>query len=219
MIYLSFVYAMKTDSTMFLKKLRHSARLDELKTGRFYRDVAIEFVATFLLVFVVGTLSAPFGGKHPDAVHISLAAGLGVAVIVWGAISTSGSHINPSITIAVTLAGHVSIVRGVGYVIAQCLGSYMSILVTKSLTPKDLIGPRYGVATLNPALTPLQGCGMEIILTFFLAFTIYSYVDDERPDLKPCGPLVIGFSVTLAHLIGVSFVTRPRVVRGASHLG
>ena len=196
-----------------VNKLAHAARLDELKTGIFYRDLAIEFFATFLLLCIVGGLAAPFDGKHASLMQASVCAGLGVAIIVWGAVSTSGSHINPAISIAVMLAGHVSIVRGLGYSVAQCAGAYMGILFMQSMTPKDLIGPHYGVTRLNPELSPLQGCLMETLLTFFLAFTIFSYVDKERPEMKSGGPLIIGLSVTMTHLFGVSYRNNITVCR------
>ena len=186
-----------------MDKLARAVRLDELKSGVFYRDVAVEFFATFLLLFIVGGLSAQFGDK-PSIVQIGLAAGLGVGLIVWGSASTSGGHINPAISLAVCLAGHITVLRGVAYSVAQCAGAYVAILLTRSLTPADEIGEFYGVTRLNPALTPLQGVVMEVVLTFFLAFTIYAYVDKQRPELSPCGPLMIGLAVTMTHMFGVS---------------
>ena len=190
-------------TTRMMDKLARAVRLDELKSAAFYRDVAVEFFATFLLLFIVGGLSAQFGDK-PSIVQIGLAAGLGVGLIVWGSVSTSGGHINPAISLAVCLAGHITVLRGVAYTVAQCAGAYVAILLTRSLTPADEIGEFYGVTRLNPALTPLQGVVMEVVLTFFLAFTIYAYVDKERPELKPCGPLMIGLAVTMTHMFGVS---------------
>lgn len=187
-----------------MDKLARAFNLDELKSGRFYRDCAVELFATFLLLFIVGGLNAPFDGKHPSIVQVGLAAGLGVGLIVWGAASTSGGHINPAISIAVCLAGHITVARGIGYSVSQCAGAYLAILLTQSLTPVELIGEYYGVTRLNPALSPLQGVVMEMVMTYFLAFTIYAYVDKERPDLKPCGPLLIGLSVTMTHMFGVS---------------
>ena len=183
----------------------------EFKRGRFYRDLLSEVIGTMILVFVSCALSAHWEGKHPSIVQISLAAGICIATIVWCLANASGSHINPAISIAFAIAGHITPVRALCYSISQCLGALLAVVFAKALTPASLIGPYFAVNRLNPLLTPGQGVGMEAVCTFLLTFTVFATVDQSRHDLHGSGPLAIGFSVLLTHLFGVSTDCRTRV--------
>ena len=178
----------------------------EFKKGFFYRDLVSELVGTMILVFVSCALSAHWEGKHPSIVQISLAAGICIATIVWCLANASGSHINPAISIAFAVAGHITPVRALCYSISQCLGALLAVVFAKALTPVSLVGPYFAVNRLNPLLTPGQGVGMEAVCTFLLTFTVFATIDQSRHDLHGSGPLAIGFSVLLTHLFGVSTV-------------
>ena len=45
---------------------------------------------------------------------------------------------------------------------------------------------------------------MEVMITFILVFTVFATTDSTRNDLNGSGPLAIGLSVTMAHLVAVS---------------
>lgn len=51
-----------------------------------------------------------------------------------------------------------------------------------------------------------QGFGVEVMITFVLVFTVLSSVDSDRTDLNGSAPLTIGLSVTVGHLIGVTYL-------------
>ena len=178
--------------------------INELKKRRFYRDLLSEVVGTMILVFVSCALSAHWEGKHPSIVQISLAAGICIATIVWCLANASGSHINPAISIAFAVAGHITPFRALCYSISQCLGAVIAVLFAKALTPASLVGPYFAVNRLNPLMTTGQGVGMEAVCTFLLTFTVFATVDQSRHDLQGSGPLAIGLSVVLTHLFGVS---------------
>ena len=180
--------------------------ITEFGKGRFYRDLLSELLGTMLLVFVSCALSAHWDGHHYSVTLIALAAGICIATIVQCLANASGSHINPVISIAFAIAGHITPVRAFCYGVSQCVGATLATIFCRALTPPSLIGPYYAVNRLNPLLTPAQGVGMEAVCTFFLTFTVFATVDKSRTDLEGSGPLAIGLSVLLSHTFGVSIV-------------
>ena len=176
----------------------------ELAQRRFYRDLLSEFIGTMILMFVICALGAQWDGEHPSVVQISLTAGFVVATIVWCLVNVSGSHVNPAISVAFAVGGHISPVRTVCYCASQCLGSVVAVVFAKALTPESLIGPYYAVNRLNPLVTTGQGVWMEAVCTFLLTITVFATIDQTRNDVTSSGPLAIGISVALTHLFGVS---------------
>ncbi len=60
-----------------------------------------------------------------------------------------------------------------------------------------------GLTLLNKELTPAQGVGIEIVITFVLMLTVFACIDSQRKDLHGSFPLTIGFAVTIGCLFGV----------------
>ena len=70
------------------------------------------------------------------------------------------------------------------------------------LTP-DAFHSNLAVTNIHSTLTSGQGLGVEIILTFVLVFVIFGTTDSNRPSFGSPS-LLIGLTVTLCHLAGVS---------------
>ena len=73
----------------------------------------------------------------------------------------------------------------------------------KGMTPAKLHGTLLP-NMLNPDVSPGPGLVMEVMITFVLVFTVFATCDTKRTDLKGSGPLAIGLSVTMCHLVAVS---------------
>ena len=94
-----------------------------------------------------------------------------------------------------------------------CVSSYVwfSIVMTASvcvcvcvgLTPPNS-NETFGLTTVWKELTPGQGCGVEILITFILVFCVFASVDGRRADLNGSTPLSIGLAVAVCHLFAVS---------------
>lgn len=67
-----------------------------------------------------------------------------------------------------------------------------------------------GATRVNDGMTAGQGVGVEIILTFVLVIVIFGTTDPNRPSFGSPS-LLIGLTVTLLHLIGVSRHSRPSI--------
>src|SRR5579862_9610006 len=84
-----------------------------------------ELIGTFALTFIgvgsiiVGTLP----GASLNLLQIAIAFGLAVATIVSATGHISGGHINPAVTCSIMATKRMSPALGIGYIIAQLVGS------------------------------------------------------------------------------------------------
>ncbi|KAI3828894.1 hypothetical protein L1987_03005 [Smallanthus sonchifolius] len=152
---------------------------DSLSAGSLKSYLA-EFIATLFFVFAgVGSVIA-YGKLTSDAaldptglVAIAIAHALALFVGVSMAANISGGHLNPAVTFGLAISGNITVITGLFYWIAQCLGSIVA----------------YG-------MNGLQGVVMEIIITFALVYTVYATaVDPKKGSLGTIAPIAIGFIV------------------------
>jgi glycerol uptake facilitator-like aquaporin len=61
-----------------------------------------------------------------------------------------------------------------------------------------------GLTLLNKDLTPAQGVGIEMLVTFMLMLTVFACLDTKRKDLNGSFPLTIGLAVTIGCFFAVS---------------
>jgi glycerol uptake facilitator protein len=89
-----------------------------------------EFVGTALLVLlgngvVANVVLAKTKGNGGGWIVITLGWGMAVFVAVWCFDEISGAHINPAVTVGLTLAGEFDSTLAAGYVAAQMLGAIL----------------------------------------------------------------------------------------------
>lgn len=71
------------------------------------------------------------------------------------------------------------------------------------LIPANMTKSELGATMVDKGMTAGQGVGVEIILTFVLVIVIFGTTDPNRPSFGSPS-LLIGLTVTLLHLVGVS---------------
>lgn len=110
-------------------------------------------------------------------------------------------------TCGLLVAGKISAVRAIFYIIAQCAGAASGVASLQALVsgmPGD--GPKgLGHTVINENLSNLQGLGFEFFLGFILVLCVFGVCDENKPDSRFIAPLAIGLTVTLGHLGVVSF--------------
>lgn len=169
------------------------------KKQRIWNALIAEFVGIFFLNF--------FGCAtcfQDSNTMISFAFGLAVFMAVMAIGHVSGGHINPAVTVGMLVAGKVSLVRAILYIIVQCCGAIAGTAALKSVTP-EAFHKTLGHTDLQNGVIPAQGLGIEFFLGFVLVFTVFGVCDENKPDSKFLAPLAIGLTVTLGHLGAVSF--------------
>lgn len=130
----------------------------EVRTLEFWRSIIAECLATFFYVLLVcsATTSA---SEHRLQTDSALAAGFGMAAVGGAFAGVSGAHANPAVTVACLLARHLSPLRAVLYVCAQCgggvAGAALVLGVYSRISDPAVLQPSGGTFAMEFALTTL----------------------------------------------------------------
>ncbi|OAY82190.1 Aquaporin TIP2-2 [Ananas comosus] len=171
---------------------------DSLSVGSFKAYLA-EFIATLLFVFAgvgsaiaYGKLTAGAALDPAGLVAVAVAHALALFVGVSIAANISGGHLNPAVTFGLAVGGHITILSGIFYWVAQLLGASVACLLLKFVTC-GLAVPTHSVAA---GMSELAGVVMEIVITFALVYTVYATAaDPKKGSLGTIAPIAIGFIV------------------------
>ena len=175
-----------------------------------FRKLSAEFIGTFWLVFA-GCGSAVLAAGFPEVgigfVGVSLAFGLSVVTMAYAVGSISGGHFNPAVTLGLVLAGRADVRELVPYWIAQVVGGVVGAGILYVIA-SGVAGYVPGGFASNgyDALSP-GGYGMlsalliEVVLTAMFLIVILGATSRNAP--AGFGPLAIGLSLTLIHLISI----------------
>ncbi len=168
-----------------------------------------EFIGTFTLVFLgcgtamlVGCDAAAGGGY----ILTALAFGLTIVGMAYCVGNISGCHINPAVSLGVLLSGGMTVKDFIGYVISQCLGATAGSALLLGIFSlggvKDMTGGlgTNGLAGVNGSA--VAGLLVELVLTFIFVLTILG-VTDEKAGHGSFAGVVIGFTLTLVHILGI----------------
>ncbi len=168
-----------------------------------------ELIGTFVLVFGGCGAAVLAGGKIGFA-GVALAFGFSLLSMVYAIGSISGCHINPAVTVGLLLARKFEARSVPGYIIAQVAGGIIAASVL-------FIVARGTAAGYDPATAGFAANGYgahspggynltaafvtEIVLTFFLVFTVLGSTDIKAP--VGFAGIPIGIVLTLIHLVGI----------------
>jgi aquaporin Z len=161
------------------------------------RKYIAESVGTMLLTLVACGIAVTSG---VNLIATSLAFGLVIVAAAYSIGNVSGCHINPAVSIALTVAGKMEVKECVRYIIAQIIGAFVgSLLLALILNDFAALGANdlVGNTTIMNALL------IEVILTFIFTTTILG-VTDKKENGHVTG-IVIGLTLTLVHLFGLPF--------------
>ncbi len=161
------------------------------------RKYIAEGVGTMLLTLIACGVAVTSG---VNLVATSLAFGLVIVAAAYSIGNVSGCHINPAVSIALTVAGKMDVKECIRYIIAQIIGAFVgSLLLAFSLNSFSALGANglVGETTIWIALV------VEVILTFIFTTTILG-VTDKKENGHVTG-IVIGLTLVLVHLFGLPF--------------
>ncbi|MGQ4647582.1 aquaporin Z [Lyngbya aestuarii] len=174
------------------------------KKGRIF---VAEMIGTFVLVFG-GCGSAVLAGEKIGYLGVSFAFGLSLLIMVYAIGGVSGCHINPAVTVGLVFAKKLDKSLLPYYIIAQIVGGIIGggiLYLIASGTPGFDISAGFatnGYGSHSPGSYNLVACAIaEIVLTFFLLFTI---MGTTHPKFPPgFAGISIGLSLVLIHLVGI----------------
>ncbi|NWI01853.1 AQP2 protein, partial [Tichodroma muraria] len=159
----------------------------ELRSGRFWRGVLAELVATLIFVGVVLGASAAPGPLAP-----ALAGGL----VAGGLVCTlGGPQANPALTLALLCTRKLSALRGAAGVLAQCTGATLASAAARAALLDDtgLVTKVSAVGTAGTALA------WETFATFQLVLAAFAAAEHTAPQAG----LALGSAVAAGALAAV----------------
>lgn len=166
--------------------------VDPDHTGAF-RKYVVEFTGTFFLMMAI--IMAVSGGLGQFA---PIAIGTMLMVMVFAGGHISGAHYNPAVSVAVYLRGKLKVGDVLPYIVAQCLGSTLAVMLSGFLL-EALAIPKPSTRELDivPSLI------VEILGTIALVYVILNVATASRTTGNSFYGLAIGFAVvSLAYLFG-----------------
>jgi len=164
-----------------------------------WQRAAAEGLAAFALVFAgCGAIVAEerYDGAL-GTVGISLVFGLIIMVMIYATGHLSGAHINPAVTIALTLTRHFAVRDAAAYVAAQLAGAAVGAFLLLAVWPEQ---PAVLGATI-PSVAAGSALVYELVMTAVLMFVIIAVATDTRA-VGAAAAIAIGGTVALDALFG-----------------
>ena len=168
------------------------------------KKLIADWIGTFVLVFAACGVAALTGG---DLVATAMTFGLVIVAMAYSVGRVSGCHVNPAVSLGCALSGRMSWGEFLYYVCAQIVGGFLGGLAIFGIVKMADI-PRAGNAcngVIGGDLTAGAVIGTlltEIILTCIFVYVILNVTDEKAGTSKKAG-VVIGFTLTLVHLLGI----------------
>jgi glycerol uptake facilitator protein len=174
--------------------------------GDLGRRLAAEALGTALLVlFGAGSVVAALrvGGGRLDYAGlgmVALAFAIVIAVAIYAFGTTSGAHINPAVTIALSVRGRFPASEVGPYIVAQVLGAVLGALLVVATFGSGAADLRTGGTAVADGVSYLRAIVAEAVGTFLLVTAIFALAVDKRAPSGWAG-LVIGLAVACAILL------------------
>src|SRR5512134_1253427 len=170
-----------------------------------------EFIGTFWLVLGgcgSAVLSAAFPNVGIGLLGVALAFGLTVLTMAYAIGHVSGCHLNPAVTVGLTVGRRFPAGDVVPYVAAQVLGAIAGAgvlyLIASGKEGFSLAGGfaanGYGVHSPG-GYSLFAALVAAVVLTFFFLMIILGSTDARAP--AGFAPIAIGLCLTLIHLISI----------------
>ena len=170
-----------------------------------------EFIGTFWLVLGgcgSAVLSAAFPGVGIGLLGVSFAFGLTVLTMAYAIGHISGCHLNPAVSVGLTVAGRFKAGDLLPYIAAQVAGGIAAAFTLYAIVSGEpgfsLSGglASNGFGAHSPGGYSMQaGLLTEVVMTAMFLFIILGATDKRAP--AGFAPIAIGLGLTLIHLISI----------------
>lgn len=175
------------------------------------KKAAAEVLGTFWLVFT-GCGSAVLAAGFPQTgigfLGVAFAFGLSLLTIAYAIGGISGCHLNPAVSVGLWVAKRLPAAELPLYVVSQLVGAVLASAVLYFIAsgkPGFTTGSGFaanGYGDHSPGGYALGACFLtEVVMTFMFLIIILGATDKRAP--KGMGPLAMGLSLTLIHLVSI----------------
>jgi len=161
-----------------------------------------EFVGTLALV-LFGCGAAVLGGDHVGQLGIALAFGFAIVAMAYGIGPISGCHVNPAVSLAVFVAGRMSVTEMLTYWAAQFLGAVAGaalLMLIAGGTAHGLGANGWGPGYLG-GYSMTSALAFEIVMTALFTTVILGSTG-EGANTAFAG-LAIGITLAVIHIVGI----------------
>lgn len=158
---------------------------------------------------LAANFAGPVHGLGIGFVGVSLAFGLTVLTMAYAIGHISGCHLNPAVSVGLTVAGRFPARDLVPYIVAQVIGAiigaFVLSLIASGNASFDLVASGFasnGYGDRSPGHYTLAAAFIcEVVMTAFFLFVILGATDKRAP--AGFAPIAIGLCLTLIHLISI----------------
>ena len=172
-----------------------------------------ECLGTLVLVFIACGVGALFGGAN--LVATALAFGLSVIAMAYAIGKISGCHINPAVSVAMLINKRITLKEFIVYIVFQFIGAILGAALlyavfkqftfrgSEIINVTGLGTNSFGIQEDGSGITLLGALILETVLTFIFCYTVLGVTSEEKNS--SVAGLVIGFTLTVVHLLGITF--------------
>ncbi|MGV9800940.1 MIP/aquaporin family protein [Mycobacterium sp. NPDC003449] len=175
-------------------------------------ELSAEFLGTAILIlFGCGVVAQVVAGGFPDSVsggdHNSIAWGwgFGVAMAVFVAGRLSGAHLNPAVTVALTVFKGFERRKVIPFIGAQFAGAFVGALIVRFVYADQIVAADPGLTRATQGIfstSPGTGVSIgtafadQVVGTAILVIVIFAVTNAvNNPPLANMAPLIIGLLV------------------------
>jgi glycerol uptake facilitator protein len=170
------------------------------------RRLVAELLGTAMLVlFGAGSVVAALrmGSGRIDYAGLGMVAiafAVVIAVVIFAFGTTSGAHINPAVTLALTARGRFPAAEAGPYILAQVVGAVVGALLIVAAVGDQAVDLGLGGTALAPGISGGRGIVAEALGTYLLVTAVFALAVDRRAPAGWAG-LGIGLAVACAILL------------------
>ena len=171
------------------------------------RATTAEAAGTFVLVLaitsaaVAATLARPVAGAPYGSLAVPVAGGLGLAIAVASTGHISGAHLNPAVTLGLTVNRQFPWAYAPGYVLAQFAGATAVAAVTWGLYRNQARSiARLGATVPAAGVSAGRVLAAEAVVTFVLVLVVVAVATDTRVP-RGIAAMAIGAALAVAIVI------------------
>lgn len=163
----------------------------------------MEFVGTFLIVFVSCWSFGLYRRKSLGILDMALLQGMLVGSVTWAGVAFSGAHFNPVVSLAKACLQHISLTNALVYIVIQAVASFMGALLALLTSTIDVQNPKdvtIGYPEPEAGYTLFQCFFLEFFASFLLLL-VYSGTVLERSAPSNVFGFAVGGVYALAFLM------------------
>lgn len=175
------------------------------------KKLVAEAIGTFWLTFAgcgAAVLAAAFPELGIGFLGVAVAFGLSVLTMAYAIGHVSGCHLNPAVTVGLTVGGRFPARSVVPYVVAQVIGAVAASALLYAIArgaPGFDAGAGFaanGYGAHSPGHYGLVAAlGMEVVMSAVFLFVIMGATHGKAP--VGFAPIAIGLALTLIHLVSI----------------